>query len=349
MAKHLILTLVISILASSLAFTSCKDKNKRNFTSTDSLLIDSVSNRSPDTTLINQTALTDSNWNNAAESLKQEPVTTKDPSIKNTEITLGKPKPTASSKINPNKPQELLDGIEKAKNGDLRGAIADFDKCIAANDKNYNAYFYKAKALIELNEPQDALPNLNLAIQYNSVNPVLYFYRGKLLYDSGNTEKAYADFDKAVSLNPDFPDALNFRGVIKELKGKHSEAIEDYKAAIKISPQFSIAYYNQGTSEAAMELYKEAIVSYSKCIELDPKNIMGFMNRGNCYVMLKEYKAAVNDYTTAIALNPKSSNAYYNRGAAYQLDGNKNACNDWIKAQSLGDKRAEEMLKQYCK
>lgn len=349
MTKNIILTLVISGLATFIGFTSCNNKNKVNQKPSDTLMIDSVNAVTPDTAIINQTSLTDSSWNKAAELLNQETSPKQGINNKSGEITIGQPKPSASGKPNPFKPQELLDGIEKAKNGDFRGAITDFDRCLVINPNNYNAYFYKAKALIELNEPENAINNFNRAIEYNPANPVIFYHRGKLLYEAGNTEKAYADFDKAVSLNPEFPDALNYRGVIKELQGKHAEAIEDYKAAIKISPNFSTAYYNQGTSEAAMELYKDAVISFSKCIEIDPRNILGFMNRGNCYVMLKEYDAAVNDYSTAISIDPKNSNAYYNRGAAYQLAGNKNSCADWIKAQSLGDKRAGEMLKQYCK
>ena len=348
MTKTFFLVLLFSGLVASLGFTSCNDKNKTSASTSDSLTSDSISALIPDTSIINSSALTDSGWNNAAESIRKESTLTIDSTSKSNEKSLVKPKPTASSKVNPNKPKELLDGIEKAKNGDLRGAIADFDLCLKMNDKNYNAYFYKAKALIELNEPQKAKDNLDQAIKFNSVNPVLFYYRGKLLFDEGKTDLAFADFDKAVSLNPEFPDALNYRGVTKEVQGKHTEAIEDYKAAIKISPEFSTAYYNKGTSEAALELYKDAILSFSTCIEIDPKNTVGYMNRGNCYVMLKEYTSAVNDYTTAISLNPKSANAYYNRGAAYQLAGNKNACNDWLKAQSLGDKRAGEMLKKYC-
>jgi Tfp pilus assembly protein PilF len=48
-------------------------------------------------------------------------------------------------------------------------------------------------------------------------------------------------------------------------------------------------------------------------------------------------------------MNPESSDAYYNRGAAYQYAGDKKACDDWRKAQSLGNKRAGEMLNKYCK
>ncbi|MEI6062520.1 MAG: hypothetical protein WCR72_17595, partial [Bacteroidota bacterium] len=56
---------------------------------------------------------------------------------------VAKPKNAPPAMGNPYRPKELLSGIEKAKNGDLKGAIMDFDSCIRKNYKNYNAYFYK--------------------------------------------------------------------------------------------------------------------------------------------------------------------------------------------------------------
>jgi len=338
--------------AVTLGFTSCNETKKADASAADSLRIDSAIVQLPDTTA-NRIAMADSSWETAAKSYpKQQPATkdTSNASGKNLKIDkLGKPKIAPLGFTDPYRPLELKEGLDKAKNGDLRGAIADFDLCIKKNYKNFNAYFYKAKALIELNEPLEALPNLDLAIEYNPTHPIFFYYRGKLYYDQGKPDKAYADFDKAVSLKPDFVDALNYRGVTKEVAGKHAEAIEDYDAAIKNNPGFATAYYNKGTSLAAMESYKEAIASFSKCLELDPKKTMGFMNRGNCYVMLKDYKSAISDYSAVIAIDPKNPDAYYNRGAAYQYSGSKNACNDWQKALSLGNKKAAELLNQYCK
>jgi len=347
MTQKITLSLLIAILCAYAGFTSCTDNTKVKNLAADSLTKDSILAATPDTSY--KITMADSSWEKAAEAHKPETE-----ALSDTSKTRNSKGEISQKKIpvklgNPYRPKELSDGIEKAKNGDLRGAIIDFDTCIRKNYRNYNAYFYKAKALFELNEPQNALTNINLAIEYDATNPVFYYFRGKLLFDSGNTDKAYTDFDKAVSLNPRFSDALNYRGVIKELKGKHTEAIEDYIAALKINPGFALAYYNKGTSEAAMQLYKEATASFSKSIELDPKRVLGFMNRGNCYVMLKEYSSAIADYSAAIALDPANSDAYYNRGAAYQLAGDKKACNDWQKALSLGNKKAGNVLKEYCK
>lgn len=351
MTKHIFLTLLILMLAASMGFTSCKGDNK-NSVQADSLIFDTGKIQLPDTTT-NRLAMADSSWETAAKTYPKNPQANQDTASGNSRNLkidkLGKPKIAPISKFDPYRPQELKDGLEKARKGDLRGAIADFDLAIAKNYKNYNAYFYKAKALIELNEPQNALPNLDLAIENYPINPMFFYYRGKLYFDQGKIENAFADFDKAVSLKADFTDALNYRGVTKEMKGLHVEAIEDYNAALKANPNFATAYYNKGTSEAALEKYSDALASFTRCIELDPKKVMGFMNRGNCQVMLKDYKSAINDYTSAISLDPKNADAYFNRGAAYQYSGDKNSCKDWQRALSLGSKKASEALNKYCK
>ncbi len=348
MTRNILLTLAISLFTVTVGFTSCKHASKGNTESAENLLMDSSQIIVPDTTL-NQQAVADTSWEEAAQAFSTEEPVQQDTSGISGKKPSGRTKIKPLKRFDPFRPQQLLDGLELAKAGDLRGAIVYFDSCIVKNYKNHNAYFYKAKAFIELNEPQNALPNLNLAIEYNPENSMFYYYRGKLNFDLGKTQQAYDDFNKAVSKKADFPDALNYRGVTKELMGKHAEAIDDYNAALALNPKFATAHYNKGTSEAAMQKYKEATASFSQCLVLDPTKIMGFLNRGNCYVMLKDYTAAVADYTSAIALDPKNADAYYNRGAAYQLAGDNNACPDWRKAQSLGHKRAADVLKEYCK
>jgi tetratricopeptide (TPR) repeat protein len=352
--KNILLTLAISLFVASMAFSSCYENNADKFNQSNDNQLFAANFPIPDTA-VSHKAKTSSIPGGEIELKPVSPTnpgtttkgkkTSATPGVKPSGPTVVKPKDIPD----PNRPKELFNGIDKAQKGDLQGAIVDFDSCILKNPRNYNAYFYKAKAQIELNEPQKAMANLNLAIQYNPVNPIIFYYRGKLFYDAGEIDKAYDDFDSAVSLNPGLPDPLNFRGVIKAQRGKHAEALEDYNAALKINPIFATAYFNKGTSEAALASYADAIASFSKCIELDSVNVSSYMNRGNCYFMTKEYRAAIADYTKVISIDPSKSDAYFNRGAACQYSGDKNACNDWLKAKSLGNKKADAMLEEYCK
>ncbi len=246
-------------------------------------------------------------------------------------------------------PPELIAGMNKAKNGDFRGAIKDYNKCIKQNNKNYNAYYLKGKALYLLHVSDSALFDFNQAIKYNQKIPECFYYRGCVYYQKGLNDKAFNDFNTAVKLKPGFTDALNYRGVTRAILGHHAEAIADYNKAIKLKPGFAAAYFNKGTSEAALGKYTEAIASFTQSLELDTRNVSNYMNRGNCYVMIEDYDKAIGDFSKAIEIEPKYSPAYINRGAAFNAKGNTKSCDDWRKAEELGNKKGTELLNQYCK
>lgn len=259
------------------------------------------------------------------------------------------PRPATTTKTLPIESPQFNAGIEKAKKNDFDGAIKDFDFCIQKNKKDFNAYFFKAKCLIELKKTDEAISNLTTAIGINPFNPMFFYYRGMLYNSQGKTTESLQDFDKAINLKPDFTEVLNYRGMTYERLGKHAEALEDFEKIIKLKPDYDIAYYNKGTAQAGLEKYEEAIISFTKSIQLDPKKPLSYMNRGNCFNMINDFEAAIKDYTEAIALDPANGNAYFNRGMAYHNTDDKAACEDWFKAKSLGINKVDEMIDLYCK
>jgi tetratricopeptide (TPR) repeat protein len=251
--------------------------------------------------------------------------------------------------MNPFRPQELLDGLKKAQDGNLKGAIVDFTAALKKNPKNYNAYFYRAKARIETGDNEGALDDLNNAIENKGDEAIYFYYRGKMFSDAGESQKAVMDFNKSIQLKHNFTDALNYRGVEKAKQGFHNEAIKDYDSAILSNPGYALCYYNKGTSQATLGDFKSAKESFTKAINLSPKYTLSYLNRGNCSVQLKDYPSAIADFTKAIELEPKNTDAYYNRGAAHYLAGDKQMCPDWKKAASMGNAKAKGMIEKYCK
>ena len=64
---------------------------------------------------------------------------------------------------------------------------------------------------------------------------------------------------------------------------------------------------------------------------------------------LKDYQGAINDYNLAIENNSENKKAYLNRGISKEkLLDIQGACSDWMKASSLGIKRADEWIKNQC-
>ncbi len=108
----------------------------------------------PDT-VVKTTQQADPSWE---EALKNQKAIVTQPSMQNPpkgEIVLspkgsGAPPMTITRLNDPNKSKELLDGLEKAKNGDMKGAIANFNDAISKNPRNYMAFFFRGKAKLEL-------------------------------------------------------------------------------------------------------------------------------------------------------------------------------------------------------
>lgn len=299
-----------------------------------------------------QEQLAPADWKTALKTIQQEKpaAATGDTSKKGYDMfKYANEKEKAKFKLVSKSPEELKTGIEKASKGDLKGAITDFTAALAKDHTLASAYFYRAKAQVELGNDKAALPDLDSALRYRPNQALFYYYRGKIYSDQGSYDKAIEEFNQALIFMPGFPDALNYRGVTKARQGKHEEALVDYESAVDKNPEFALAYYNKGTSEAALGEYKKATESLSKSIQLDPGYRLSYLNRGNCYVMIQEYQPAIDDFTKLISLEPKNSDAYYNRGSAHFLKGDGLMCDDWKKAASMGNNKAKEALSKYCK
>jgi tetratricopeptide (TPR) repeat protein len=296
--------------------------------------------------------MTDTSWSEAAKTIRKTAPVPTAKQLNNSKTQSGKPGKSFGPPppgFNPFRPQELLDGLQKAQAGNLKGAMEDFTTAIKKNPKNYNAYFYRAKARVETGDNTGALEDINKAIENNGREAIYFYYRGKMYSDMGESGKALVDFNHAVDMRHNFTDALNYRGVEKAKMGLHKEAIKDYDSAIITNTEYPLCYYNKGTSQAALGDYKGAIETFSKAISLDGKNKLSFLNRGNCYIQLANYKSAIADYTSVIQMDPKNQDAYYNRGAAYYLQGDKAMCADWKMAAALGNVKAKSMLEKNCK
>ncbi|MES2837544.1 MAG: tetratricopeptide repeat protein [Bacteroidota bacterium] len=133
---------------------------------------------------------------------------------------------------------------------------------------------------------------------------------------------------------------------VKDFKG----AIADYDKAIKLEPLANY-YTNRGHAKADYHDYTSAILDYSKVIEMEPNNALAYYNRAHAYGELHEFKSAITDYAKSLELDSNNGHAYFNRGLAkHELNEGKDlGCHDFKKAQELGDKDADEMLKEYCK
>src|SRR5262249_36008929 len=105
-------------------------------------------------------------------------------------------------------------GIEKAKNGDLDGAIADFDRAAELNPKDDAPYYNRAQARKLKNDTAGAIADYTKAIELGSTNPAAYNNRGNARAENNDRDGAIADYTRAIELKPDYARAYYNRATL---------------------------------------------------------------------------------------------------------------------------------------
>ena len=139
-------------------------------------------------------------------------------------------------------------GIEKAKNGDLDGAIADFDRAAELDPKNDAPYYNRAQARRLKNDTTGAIADYTKAIELGSTNPAAYNNRGNARAETNDRDGAIADYTRAIELKPDYARAYYNRGMLKKEKGDKAAAAADFKRAQKLDPELASEAPASGSS-----------------------------------------------------------------------------------------------------
>jgi tetratricopeptide (TPR) repeat protein len=130
-------------------------------------------------------------------------------------------------------------GIEKAKNGDLDGALANFDRAIKLNPKDDAPYYNRAQARRLKKDVAGAIPDYTRAIDLGSTNPAAYNNRGNARAENNDRDGAIADYTRAIELKPDYARAYYNRAMAKQAKGDAAGAKADFKTAAKLDPELA--------------------------------------------------------------------------------------------------------------
>lgn len=99
----------------------------------------------------------------------------------------------------------VITGIIKVEFNDFDEALKDFNKALNINPKNFCAYRGIAFTYYRLGEYNNALQNINKAIEYTERKDYLaeeYYIRYKIYQKLEQEEKAQSDYNKTFELNP---------------------------------------------------------------------------------------------------------------------------------------------------
>ena len=258
-------------------------------------------------------------------------------------------------------------GIDKFEEGNMLGAIKDFDSAIVRNPKLAEAYWGRGsvfaqleqhnKALKDLNqcilidpgvgdafynrayvfmalgEQQKALNDLNMYILLNPNDINGYLSRLDIEVKNSMHQEAFADMEKIATLEAKGPTELIQRARVKYLMKDTVGSIGDLDACISKLPTFMDAYFLRGKYHYHFGAYNQALQDLNIYLMANDEDHEAFVMRGECYARQSEYSLAADDYTKAIAVKTDDPTYYFDRGFFYiQLEEYKKAQVDFKKA-----------------
>lgn len=195
--------------------------------------------------------------------------------------------------------------LKKAK-GDLAGTIADYDQAIALNPKKDAEIIYanRGSARQESGDDDGALADYNQALALKPDYAVIYNNRAFIRKSKDDLDGALADFDKAIALEPDNAQFYSNRAATRQAQGDLTGAAADYDKPVALNPQRPMAYYERASFRRFANDIDGAITDYGQVCTLAPKAALGYFSRGVTRQVKGEWEAAVADYDKAMTADP---------------------------------------------
>ena len=128
------------------------------------------------------------------------------------------------------------EGLAYLDRGQLRRAIAFFNRAIESEPESADAYFGRGLVYHELEQYQGAIADFDKAIEIDPEHPYAHFQRGFVYHQLEQYEQAVADFTRAIEISPD-EWAYMLRAAAYNCLGQAELAQADYDRAAKLAPR----------------------------------------------------------------------------------------------------------------
>jgi tetratricopeptide (TPR) repeat protein len=242
-------------------------------------------------------------------------------------------------------------GLAKAKAGDFRGAIADFDLALITTPEWAEIYYRRGLAYFDLGEILTAVGDYTQALAIDSQHRDCSYARALARLTLKNFPGALIDIERAILFGRDYAPAYQLKGLVCKKLAKYPDAIAAYKVAANLylnqrdaeqsqrcldlaralepqqndapivpkptpRPQFTTPeqFYAQLLAQAERGDLPGAIDNANWAVQASPLDAWVYACRGVLYTKRGDRPAALADFSRAIQLDPNSHVAYRGRG-----------------------------------
>ena len=166
---------------------------------------------------------------------------------------------------------------------------------------------------------------------------------------AGNPAGASSAYTQLIDMGIPDADLLLLRAGCFRKTGESAKALTDIKKYLDLYPDDNKALSFAGKVEAASGDNLAAIEYFSENLKLHPNDPECYIDRANSYFVSKSWSWAIKDYSMSLDLQPGNSDIWLSKGIALLNSGKvDDACHDFRKSYSMGNKRATEYISRNC-
>ena len=140
---------------------------------------------------------------------------------------------------------------------DYEKARQDLEKALELDPSRKDVYQYLGELELALGNKEKALEYLNKTSKEKDEK--FYFTMAQALYNTGKYEEALENINKAIELNKNFPKAYELKSDILKAMGRYEEALDAIEVATKLQPTDSKLF-----DKKALILFKLSEEEYKK-------------------------------------------------------------------------------------
>jgi tetratricopeptide (TPR) repeat protein len=218
-------------------------------------------------------------------------------------------------------------GCQAVKQGDADLALAKFTEAIRLDPRSVEALRERARILIRRDRWEEAVVDLDAALQLVPGDSELHVLRAETYAGRGreqdrpeDLDRAITDANKALDLDPGQALAHCHRALAYSAKFDDAKALADADEAVQQVPNDARVFFTRGRVRAGCGEDRKALDDFSEAIRLDPNYARAFAWRGLSQFELHEDAAALADCNRAVELASRDGRVYCCRARVYRED-----------------------------
>lgn len=243
----------------------------------------------------------------------------------------------------------ILGGLTYSRTKVWKDSFSLWSDTIEKYPESEVAWFNRGSEKNNLKQYNEALKDLNKAIELNPNYYDARKSRGMVLNNLGKFNDAILDLEHCLKINPNDAYTNMSLGISHSYLDKNDEALKYFNKALELEKNYAEALSGRGVVYAKKGMFDLSLNDFNIAININPSNTDIYSNRGILFAQMNKAEEALKDFNKAIELNPNFASAYINKGMTLIQLGNKiEACENFKTAFKLGASNAKNFLSNYC-